>query len=198
MEFTDPRVTGLEPDPVTAASDDLEAATDRFRDVVADAELAALDADTQDGRSDLDDLEAELTAAVTPSTVIPVLGRPAFAVRFRTDFTGKELDALRKAAADKRFADGIDGVKFAALLLAKTCLGILRHDSEDAMREALGVTAPVTFVTRELQGKYATTGSADATVRKFYGLEGHVDATARRLMAEAGWGDDVYATDPTQ
>ena len=165
-------------------------------DAELDPDLAALASD-DDATTDLDELEAELLGAVSPSTVIPVTGRPAYSVRYRIDFTGKDLDKLRKSAKDSKFADGIDGVKFASLLLASTCMGILRNGSEENLSDALDVKGPVTFVSRELQGKYATSGSADLTVRKFYGLEGYVDAAARRLMAEAGWGDDVYALDPS-
>ena len=160
-----------------------------------DPDLDALERDDEDVRSDLDDLRAELNATVAPTTTIPVTGRPGYAVRFRTDFTGKDLDKLRKQAKDKRMVDGIDGVRFASLLLAFTCQGITRHGRE--LAEDLELNKPVTFVTRELQELLGTV-NADETVRKLYGLEGHVDATARRLMAEAGWGDEVDALDPTE
>lgn len=165
------------------------------RDLTGDEELDSLLADQGGDTSDLEDLRAELSAAVTPTTTIPITGRAGdYAVRFRTDFTGRDLDLLRKKAKDKKFADGIDGVKFAALLLAFTCQGITRGGAE--LSEVLGLDAPVTFVTRELQELMATS-TADATVRALYGLEGAVDAAARRLMTEAGWGDEVDAMDPT-
>lgn len=149
--------------------------------------------------SDLDDLrseiEAEVNESVSPVTVIPVLGRPRYTVRFRTDFTGQDIDSLRKRARNKRMSEGIDGVKFAALLLAFACKGILRDGEE--MSGSLGVDQPVVFTTTEFQAILGT-GNADETVRKFYGLEGHVDAAARRLMAEAGWGEEFDALDPTE
>lgn len=148
-----------------------------------------------EGSSDLDDLRAELLADVAPTTLIPVTGRAGYAVRFRTDFTGQDLDSLRKRAKNKRMSDGIDGIKFAALLLAFTCQGITRNGRE--LSEDLDLDRPVTFTSREFQ-ELIGTSSADESVRKFYGLEGHVDASARRLMAEAGWGDEVDALDPTE
>ena len=157
-----------------------------------DPDLDNLDVDEG---NDLEDLRAELLAEVAPSTTIAVPGRPAYAVRFRTDFTTRELDSLRKRARNKRFLDGIDGAKFSALLLGLTCLDVLRNG--EPLGPALGVDGAVTFTTRELQELYGTS-SADETVRKFYGLEGHVDATARRLMAEAGWGDEADVADPTE
>ena len=158
-----------------------------------DPDLDALD--VEEGSSDLDDIAGELNATVAPSTTINVLGRPRYAVRFRTDFTTRELDALRRKARNKRFLDGIDGAKFSALLLGLTCLEVLRDGQP--LADALGVDGPVTFTTREFQ-ELIGTSDADSTVRKFYGLEGHVDATARRLMDEAGWGDEAYAADPTE
>lgn len=149
----------------------------------------------QDDPTDLDAIAAELNAAVAPSTTIPVLGRPDYAVRFRTDFTGNDLDSLRKRSRNKRMTDGIDGIKFSALLLAFTCQGITRKGR--GLEEDLGADRAITFVSTELKELLGNPGmSADDTVRKFYGLEGHVDATARRLMVEAGWGDEVDA-DPT-
>lgn len=180
--------------PGVAASNRLEDAVDEYRDAIAqDPDLAGLG--DEEVSSDLDDLRAELNADVSPTTSIPVLGRPGYAVRFRTDFTGRDLDLLRKRAKDRKMSDGIDGVKFASLLLAFTAQGITRAGAE--LSEQLGTTAPVTFTTREFQELMGTT-TADTTVRKFYGLEGHVDAAARRLMTEAGWGDEVDAMDPTE
>lgn len=144
--------------------------------------------------TELDDLRAELTAAVTPTTTINVEGRPGYAVKFRTDFTGRDIDTLRKRAKNKRFTDGVDGIKFAALLLAFTCKGITRKGEPLELGQAGDV---VTFTTPELQEMLGT-NDADSTVRKFYGLEGHADAAARRLMVEAGWGDEADVSDPTE
>jgi hypothetical protein len=157
----------------------------------ADPDLAVLGDVGQDD-SDLASIEAELAAAVTPTTIIKVEGRPGWSVRYRTDFTGKDLDGLRKNAKDRRFADGVDGIKFAALLLALTCQGIRRHGQDLELDGA----SPVTFTSPELQSLLGTR-DANSTVRKLYGLEGHVDAAARKLMAEAGWGDEADLADPT-
>lgn len=159
---------------------------------LGDPDLDALD-DSEEP-SDLDDLRAELNAEVAPSTVLKVEGRPGYAVRCRINFTGKDIDGLRRQAKDKRFADGVDGVKFAALLLAVTCQGITRNGKP--LEDSLGVDGPITFTSRELQ-ELLGTPDANSTVRKLYGLEGHVDAAARRLMAEAGWGDEADLADPT-
>lgn len=160
-------------------------------DPFGDPDLDNLDA--PEATSDLDDIAAELTAEVAPTTTIVVEGRPDYAVRYRTNITAQDLDSLRKRAKNKRFSDGIDTVKFSSLLLAFTAQAIIRKGTD---LELDGVT-PVTFTTRELQAVYGT-GDADTTVRKFFGLEGHVDAAARKLLTEAGWGDEADTADPTQ
>lgn len=172
MDFTDPTAT---------------AASDLTGD--PDLDELALGADS----SDYDELADELSALTDLSTVIEVIKRPGYGVRCRTDFTGLDIDLIRKKCRDKKFSDGIDGVKFASLLLASFATAILRNGE---LLELDGVS-PVTFTSKPLQERMGT-ATADATVRKFYGLEGHVDAAGRRLMNEAGYGDEVYATDPTQ
>lgn len=156
-----------------------------------DPDLAGLGDDVS-GDTDLDQLRAELKAEVADTTVLNVDGRPGWSVRYRTDFTGKDLDLLRKRAKDRKFADGIDGVKFGALLLAITCEAIRRR-GEDVELE--GKVA--TFQSRAFMAELGT-ATAVETVRRFYGLDGHVDAAARKLMAEAGWGDDATEADPTE
>lgn len=157
---------------------------------LADPDLAGLDLGAED--SDLDQLDEELGAIADTSTVLEVPLRPGYSIRCRTDFTGADLEKLRKAARDKRYADGLDGIKFAALLIAANTTAILRQGEP----LALDGVSPVTFTTPELRARYGTANAAD-TVRAFFGREGHVDAAARRLTTEAGWGDDLYAVDPT-
>lgn len=142
--------------------------------------------------NDYDSLDDELTAITDLTTVIEVPKRPGYGVRCRTDFTGLDIDLIRKKCRDKKFSDGVDGVKFASLTLASFAVAIIRNGEEFT----LDGEGPITFVSKPLQERMGTT-TADATVRKFYGLEGHVDAAGRRLMNEAGYGDEVYAVDPT-
>lgn len=157
-----------------------------------DPDLDGLDAIGSEP-TDLDSIEAELTAKVAETTVINVLGRPGYAVRCRTDFTSRDLDNLRKRCKDKRFVDKIDGIKFAALLLAFTAVAIVRHGKDLELDGA----SPVTFTSPELQTLYRTP-DAQATVRAFYGAEGHIDAASRKLLEEAGWGDEADTADPTE
>lgn len=159
----------------------------------SDPDLDGLE--TADEPSDLDDIRGELAADVVPTVTLPVDPRPGYTVVYRIDFTSLDLDGLRKRSKDRRFTDKIDGVKLDALLLAFTCQDVLRHGV--SLGQALGEDGPVTFTSRALQELYGTS-DAQSTVRAFYGLEGYLDGAARKLLSEAGWGDDVdIATDPT-
>jgi hypothetical protein len=143
--------------------------------------------------TELDELRAELASDVTATTTLPVPGRPRYAATFRLDFTGKDLDTYRKRSKDKTYADGVDGIRFAAILLAATNTVILR----DGAPLELGGT-PQTFRERDLLDLLGVDRAADG-VRKLYGLDGAVDAAARAVLEAAGWGDDLDAigSDPT-
>jgi hypothetical protein len=156
-----------------------------------DPDLGDLELGTED--SDYDQLDDELTVIVEATTLIEVPKRPGYAIRCRTDYTGLDVELIRKKCRDKKFADGIDGVKFASLLLASTCVAVVRNGAD----LELDGESPITFVSKPLQTRMGTTTAAD-TVLKFYVREGHVDAAAGRLSREAGWGDEVYTADPTQ
>lgn len=163
-------------------------------DLIGDPDLDGLGDDVEEG-SDLDDLRQELTAKVAETVTLAVEGRPGYSVTYRVDFTARDVESIRKRAKDRKFTDGIDGIKFAALLLAFACRGITRKAGD--LGAALGVDGPVTFTTRELQGLIGT-HDANSTVRAFYGLEGHVEGSAKRLLVEAGWGDEADLADPTE
>lgn len=151
-----------------------------------DPDLGAVEV-TVEAPSQLDDVRAELTAQVAEPTVIPVPSRAGYAVEFRTDFTQLDLEGLRKQAKSRRFAGGIDATKFNALLLAFACRRILRHGHPLDLGDG-----PVTFTSRAFQELYRA-DRAITTVLAFYGLEGHIDSTANRLIAEAGWGENIEA-----
>lgn len=160
-----------------------------------DPELDGLTAGSEEEGSDLDDLKAELGATERPTVTIRVPQRPRYSVRCRLDFTGKELDGIRKKAKDRKFSDGIDGPKFAALLIAITCVDILRDGKP--LAEALGIEGPVTFTTRPLQALMET-AAATETARKLFALDGDLDAAAQKVLRDAGWGDEAAEADPTE
>jgi hypothetical protein len=141
--------------------------------------------------SDLQALADELAPTITEPVDVEVPLRPGYALRCRTDFTGKDLDKWRKAARDKGFVEGIDGVKFSALILGATTVAVLKNG-----RPITSQGSDVTFATAEFRGMLGTR-DVETSVRKMFGQEGHVDGAARRLLTEAGWGEEVYSVDPT-
>lgn len=123
-----------------------------------------------------------------PST-FPIPGRPGYTATFRADLQWHELDTWQKRAKGKR---GVDNAKYGALLLANACLEL--HKGGRRLVDEAG--DPLNFRHPELLAILEVRSASDA-VRRFYGRDGDVDAAARAVMAESGWGDDLQPLDPT-
>lgn len=165
-----------------------------FGTVTPDVDVLDSDPDLEpvEHDSDLDQLRKELLAEVADTVTIDVPGRPGWQAVYTTAITGEQLDKWRKGARDRKRSDGIDGVKFAGILLANTNAGIIRKGTPVQLDGEAATVRHPEFL--ELLG---ATGAVDA-VRKLYGLDGHVDAAARAVMQAAGWGDELGDTaDPT-
>ncbi len=165
-----------------------------------DPDLAALAGDAPDtAETPLDDLAAELAEDLDVSVTLPVEIRPRWKVKFRTDFKSREVEKIRKQCHDKAFSDKIDGAKFAALLIATTCVAIYRDGNPvplESGREA-------TFMEPEFLDMFKRPADGPAPLKaveaitRFYGGDGRIDAIAKQLMEEAGYGSEVVAVDPT-
>lgn len=153
-----------------------------------DPDLAPVEVD-----SDLDQLRRELNADVADTVTLDVPGRAGWQASYTTAITGEQLDTWRKRSRDRKRGDGLDGVKFAALLLAHTNAGITRKGKPVELDGEPATVRHPEFL--ELLGA----GGAVDGVRRLYGLDGHVDAAARAVMQAAGWGDELSASsaDPT-
>lgn len=199
-EFTAPGVEGLDPDKFDHLAADAGPGP-TLSTYAGDPDLEALTggnpAAGMGAGSELDDLKAELHADVTATEVLAVDGRPRYSVRFRTDFTGKDLDLCRQLSRDKSYEDKLDGVKFGALLLAKTCVHILRDGQVLELGGKVATLTEPEFMDLMLRPDERGPLKAVDVVRRFYGLDGHVDAAARKLLEVAGWGDEARKADPT-
>lgn len=175
----------------TAAPDDLDEDLAPMGDPDELAPIGAVDE-----TSDAETIAAELDEEVLKTVDLAVPGRPRYAVRYRLDFTDKDLDTWSRQAGDKGYRAKISGTKFALIGLASTCVGILR-DGE--LVELDG--KPATFRSRTFLSDVLKVPTAILGVRKLYGgVEGNVDAAMRRVMVAAGWGDDAdeaTSSDPT-
>lgn len=140
--------------------------------------------------SPLDLLRAELAGERPPLEVtLDVPAREGYAVRYSTDIAYEEVKAWRKRSADKSNPSGFDELKFAGIVLAVKCLAVLRRGEEvDLDGEVL------TFRHPEFLGLFGATRAADG-VAAFYVRDGHVTATANRLLDEAGFGDVMPEAD---
>ena len=143
--------------------------------------------------SDLTRLKADLESETRTDVLLAVPGRPLYSARFRTDVSGDEIDRWRKSAKSKRHVDGIDSVKFAGLILANTCLEVIRDG--EVLTDSEG--DPITFRSVELWKGTLEAATAASGVLKFYGRDGHANAASNTVLGESGWGEDLLPLDPT-
>lgn len=156
-------------------------------DTAADPTLAEAASSIPD-LSDLDALAAELGGALERETLsLIVEGRPGWVSIHRLDYTARDVDRLRSSAKDKKFSDGIDGVKFSALLLGLTCIGFERNG--DPFNDTDGTA--LTYASKTLQGSLGTRDVHSTVLRVWGGQEPRIDAAAKKVLEAAGWGDDA-------
>jgi hypothetical protein len=133
---------------------------------------------------------AETTAPVArPSYPLKRDGR--YVVTYRADLDGKAIDGCRKASRDRKFAEGIDGTKFAGMIAAATCDEIHR----DGRRLEDDGGRPLRFNHRWLLNAFGASTAADCAA-KFYANDAELDAVARAVMTESGWGEEAQAAMP--
>lgn len=137
----------------------------------------------------LEDLARDVEAAVLPTTTFPISTRPGWEASYRLDITANQIESWRKRAKKGR---EVNTTMFSALALAETNTGLLRQGKPVRLDGT-----PQTFRDTALHESLGVARATEA-ILKVYGLEGQVDATARALLREAGWGDELEAmSDPT-
>lgn len=144
------------------------------------------------GTSDLDAMRHDMDTLVVDEVVLDVTGRPGYAVRFRPDVSGDQVALWRKASRDKRAPDGINPAKFSALVVANCAQQIIRQGAGLVDGEG----EPLSFRSRDMLDMFSAATAAEAA-RRFYGLDGTLDATARAVLLDSGWGEDLQRVDPT-
>lgn len=140
----------------------------------------------------LDDLRADLAADLAEHFELDVPGRPGWRVRFSNDVSADELDNWQNQAKSKRHQGGLDGGKFARLIVSNKAIALLRGG--EVLRDAYD--EEFTFRHREFWALVGATSAADA-VKAVYQLDGSIDAASRAVLSAAGWGDDL-TPGPTQ
>lgn len=138
----------------------------------------------------LDLITAELaeTAPTVDRPSYALKRDPRYVVTYRADLDGKAIDGCRKASRDRKFADGLDGTKFAGMIVAATCDEIVR----DGRRLDDDAGRPLRFNHRWLMNAMHASTAAECA-QKFYANDAELDAVARAVMTESGWGEDAQA-----
>lgn len=140
----------------------------------------------------LDELRAELASEVaTPPLVLVVPGRPDYSVRYSTELAHEQLTAWRKTARDKSSPDGIDELRWAAIVLANLAEVVIRKGVEVELDGR-----PANFQHEGFRAILGADLRATAAVRSFYGRDADVISHALAVIRAAGYGDDADA-DPS-
>jgi hypothetical protein len=141
-------------------------------------------------------LESELAQAEpeVPTVRLALKRRPDYVVVYRINLDGGEIERARAQSRDRKKVDGVDGPKFAGLIAVTACLEIWRRGVR--LEDEQG--RPLRFNHRAFLQAFEAR-SAVACAQAFYRNDAELDAVARRLMTDSGWGEDVQdvtAVDP--
>lgn len=142
----------------------------------------------------LDSIKEELAADVeTEDLPLPVPRRPGYELTFSTNLDGEKFDLWARKCKDRKALGGIDELKLALFVLANQNTGIRRQGGPVEVEGQ-----PMTVRTQAFLDMTGTGRPFDA-LRKLYGSDGHVQAAAREVLAECGYGEDLAsaAEDPT-
>jgi hypothetical protein len=131
------------------------------------------------------DLAATSAAEEPVSLVVP--NRSEFYLQFRGSI---DFDDLRLWVKRSREKGGNDphALRLAIAVLSNTNVG-MTYKGEPAMGRD---DRPLTLAHPELHAMLgAPVGGTPAAIRKFYGADGHIIMTMRRILEEAGYTDEV-------
>ena len=129
------------------------------------------------------------------NVTLPVMERDGYEVVYNKMV---DYDDLQLWMQSCRTRQGINELKMSCIVLGNQCIGIKRH-GEMLVHDGQSVTFRTPEFKRIFTGGDGQVPSAIDTVKRFYGLDGHVLQTARYLMREAGYSaDDLMDTNPTK
>ena len=137
------------------------------------------------------DVPAEGSALQSRTTAKPtILEREGVSVRFSPNITQHQLRAWRKNSGENT-KDGFDPLKFACYVVGSTCTAILIND--EIAQDENGVD--VTFASPEILEMTNDIRPIPDGIRRFYGVDPHLEATALTILDHAGYGDEVDAVE---
>ena len=137
----------------------------------------------------LSQLRTEIEKKVErPSIEIKVPEREGVSVRFSPNITQQQLRAWRRNSGENS-KDGFDPLKFACYVVGSCAEAILMN--EEIVQDENGVD--VTFASAEILDMTNDVRPIPDGIRRFYGVDPHLEATALTILDHAGYGDEVEA-----
>ena len=135
----------------------------------------------------LEQLRQEISKKVERAEIqIDVPERPGVTVRFSPNITQNQLRAWRKNSGEDS-KDGFDPLKFACYVVGSTCKAILIQNQ--VVQDQNGVD--VTFASPEILEMTNDLRPIPDGIRRFYGIDPHLESTALAILDHAGYGEDV-------
>ena len=128
-----------------------------------------------------------------PNVLIPVPERPGVFIKVSPNITQSQMKNWRKnAGEDSR--NGLDGTRFACLVIGHTTTGIYIDDEEvfDENGSYLNFAHPLILEMTE------TTRPVPDAVRAMFVVDPHIESAALAILDSAGYSDTVAAVDPTK
>ena len=136
-------------------------------------------------------LEAKIAI---PVIEMPVIKRPGVSVLFKPEVSSSQLRSWQKRCTNKR--GELDNVRFSSMVIVSMSQGLKVNDTEVLTESGdsfeLNSKDFAEFIGVDM-GEIIPEG-----IRLLYGIDAHVEATALRLLDEAGYGDSPEIEDPTK
>ena len=137
----------------------------------------------------LEQLRTEIEKKVErPQIEIKVPEREGVAVRFSPNITQQQLRSWRRNSGENS-KDGFDPLKFACYVVGSCCEAILFND--EIVLDDDGVA--VTFASQVILDMTSDVRPIPDGIRRFYGVDPPLEATALSILDHAGYGDEVEA-----
>ena len=141
----------------------------------------------------LDDLAAEAKKEIGRKVRFDIAARPGWTAEFETNIESDDFTRFRKAAqGKKKRAEDADPTIFSGMPLVEYNTGIYKNGELVELADG----DPMLFRSKEFVEMFAGAYTQVDALVKFAG-SGHVISMGNALYAEAGYGDEVTAVDPT-
>ena len=161
---------------------------------VVDDDILPEKKDEDKEKTVLDSLRSELKKEIRNQPVtLSVPSRDGMSIVYDTNIEANNLQAWRKACADKKMPDNFDGLRFSCIILANQAKQVLfkgkvaTDEDDKELNFRNGKFLEMLDAPRAVEG-----------VRKLYGIDGHIFIAADTILRAAGYDSESQdQTDPT-